>query len=386
MNGRPYLALAALPLALAAAAPAAPIAPAVADVGRDAADQGAGGAAARQGVLFGVTADDGADLAERERETGRPLTAVRVFRRWGEPVVDGFVRDRADRHVFFLSVKARRPDGSAVRWADIAAARPGGELDGVLRGQARELRDLRRTVYFTFNHEPENGSSEGMGRPREYAAAWRRVVDVYREEKAANVRFVWTMTDAAFGRDAARYYPGDPYIDQIGVDAYNWFDCRGRAEPWRSLATLIEPHRRFGLRHPGKGLMILESGTVEDRARPNRKARWLADAAALFTRPDYAQYTAYLHWDDRHRRQPEGPDCDWDYRSSDAALRAWRAAAAAPVFAAAGTCAPGRCAARRPDDSESGLPLLAAGGGVLALAAAGGGLLWLRRRRGGRTA
>ncbi|QFG24730.1 glycosyl hydrolase [Actinomadura sp. WMMB 499] len=337
-------------------------------------------AAGREPMLLGVTAHGAADLAEREEETGRPLAAVRVFRRWGEPVVDDFVRSRARSHVFFVSVKARRPDGSKLRWADIASAAPGSDIDGEIRRQARALKELPGTVWFTFNHEPENSASAGMGRPREYADAWRRVVSTFREEGARGVRHVWTLTDAAYGRDASRYYPGDGYVDAIGVDAYNWFTCRGRDEGWRSLAELIQRHRRFGDRHPGKELMILETGTVEDPADPGRKARWLADATALFQRPEYRRYTALLHWDARHGR-PEGPTCAWDYRSSEPSLRAWRAMAAAPVFAASVPCPP-NC---REEDAGGGAlgPVLAAVGaaGVLAALGAGGWLLLRSSRR-----
>jgi hypothetical protein len=342
-------------------------------------------APAQHRILFGVNAGSAEELATRERETGRSLTAVRVFRRWGQPLADAFVRDGADRHVFLLSVKSRQKDGSVVRWADIDAARRGDVLDGQIRRQAGELKSLGRTVYFAFNHEPDGSSSAGMGTPREFAAAWRRVVAVYREEGAHNVRFVWTLTDAAFGRDAARYYPGDAYVNDIGVDAYNWGECRGRDESWQSLAQLIEPHRRFGLRHPGKGLMILESGTVEDPARPGRKARWLSEAAAMFARPEYSQYTAYLHWDDRYTRRPGDFKCEWDYRSSDTATRAWREMAAQPVLSAGVPCAPAGCGAgHRPAQGRAGWLLPAAGGGaLLAAAVLAGSVLWVRRRRPG---
>ncbi|MFV2174454.1 glycosyl hydrolase [Actinomadura sp. LOL_011] len=340
----------------------------------------ASAAAGRAPMLLGVTAHGESDLAEREEETGHPLAAVRVFRRWGEPVVDDFVRSRARSHVFFVSVKPRRPDGSKLRWADIASAPPGSDIDGEIRRQARALKDLPGTVWFTFNHEPENSASSGMGRPRDYVDAWRRVVTTFRQEGARNVRHVWTLTDAAFGRDASRYYPGDDHVDAIGVDAYNWFTCRGRDEGWRSLAELLERHRRFGDKHPGEELMVLETGTVEDPADPGRKARWLADATALFQRPEYRRYTALLHWDARHGR-PEGPTCAWDYRSSEASLNAWRTMAAAPVFAASVPCPPD-C---REEDARGDTlgPVLAALGaaGVLAVLGAGGWLLLRSSRR-----
>ncbi|MFI0351471.1 glycoside hydrolase family 26 protein [Actinomadura sp. 9N407] len=337
------------------------------------------GASERHRVLIGSVAKDQAELAAREQESGRRLSSLRIFRRWGEDLVDPYVRSAADRHVLFLSVKARLADGRSLSWADLAASRPGSALDREVRRQAGQLKQLDGVVYFTFNHEPDNKASSGMGTPEEYAAAWRRVVSVFRDEGADNVRFVWTLTDQTFAqKQPERYYPGDAYVDHIGVDAYNWHQCRGRSEGWRSLAELIEPHRQFGLRHPGKGLMILEWGSVEDADRPNRKARWLDEAARLFTKPEYRGYKALLHWDDRYARGETPAECNWDYRTSPAATAAWRRMVAAPTFSAAEPCDIGDC-------PEPGLPpalLVLAAGGTLLVGGGATALVVARRRRG----
>lgn len=339
---------------------------------------GVGGCANRpveHRMLFGTVADNASQVDARARDTGRPPAALRVFRRWGQDLADPFVRQAVRRYVVFLSVKARLNDGRQLRWEDIASARPGSALDREMRRQARQLKQLGKPVYFTFNHEPENKNSQGMGTPEQYAQAWRRVVSVFRAEGASNVRYVWTLTDASFAEGVAdRYYPGDAWVDHIGVDAYNWFDCRGRREKWRSLADLIEPHRVFGRRHPDKGLMILEWGTVEDPDRPNRKARWLDEAARLFTRPEYRQYRALLHWDDRYTRGQAPARCNWDYTTSPAALAAWRRLAAEPVFSAADACDIGDC-----DGRGSLVVALAAGGAVLVTGT--GALVLVRRLR-----
>jgi beta-mannanase len=60
--------------------------------------------------------------------------------------------------------------------------------------------------------------------PADFVAAWRRVVDIFREVGAANVSFAWipvvypdhpvTWVDS----DIAAYYPGDSYVDWVGAD------------------------------------------------------------------------------------------------------------------------------------------------------------------------
>lgn len=287
-------------------------------------------------VVLGAVGNSRAETLARERETGRRLEGVRAFKRWDEPLVGPDQRWAVRTgHALFLSVKSRLLDGTPLRWRDIADAAPGTPLHDDLVRQARAVKSLHATVRLVFNHEADAKTSRPMGEPADFVAAWRRLVSTYRAAGVTNVRYVWTMTDQAFQQGyAAAYYPGDAYVDAIAADAYNWYDCRG-AGRWTSLAELVEPQRRFGLRHPGKDLMLLEWGSVEDPARPGRKAQWIRDAAALFGRPGYGGYRAVLHWDARYSGPEDGNRCEFDYRTSPPALQAWRAMAADPVYSPA---------------------------------------------------
>ncbi|MCW2947972.1 MAG: hypothetical protein JWR24_4689 [Actinoallomurus sp.] len=328
-------------------------------------------------VILGTVAQTREESQERERETGHHLTGVRVFRRWDQPLIDADQRwAQKTGHTVFLSVKSRRADGSAVGWRDLANAPAGSRLAQDMVRQAAEIKRFGSLVYIAFNHEPDARASRSLGGPADFVAAWRRLVSTYRAAGVTNARYVWTMTDWAFGRGAYAYYPGDAYVDDIAADVYNWYTCRGRAGTWKSLAELIEPQRRFGLRHPQEGLMLLEWGSVEDPARPGRKAQWITDATRLFAGTAYRQYRAILHWDDRHTGLMAGTSCDFDYRTSPSALAAWRAMAASPVFATAPSCSGDRCAAGR-----SRIVSAQVGGGAAALGIAGLIAFEYRRRR-----
>jgi hypothetical protein len=328
-------------------------------------------------IILGTVAQTRQESEERERETGRHLTGVRVFRRWDQPLIDADQRwAQKTGHTVFLSIKSRRADRSAVAWRELANAPAGSALAHDMLRQAAEIKRFGSLVYIAFNHEPDARASRSMGGPADFIAAWRRLVTTYRAAGVTNARYVWTMTDWAFGRGAYSYYPGDAYVDDIAADVYNWYTCRGQGGPWKSLAELIEPQRRFGLRHPQQGLMLLEWGSVEDPARPGRKAQWIRDATRLFSGPAYRQYKAILHWDDRHSGLMAGTSCDFDYRTSPSALAAWREMAASPVFATEPSCAGGHCAAGR-----SRILSAQIGGGAAAVAVAAFTAFEYRRRR-----
>ncbi len=88
------------------------------------------------------------------------------------------------------------------------------------------------------------------------------------------------------------------------------------------MAQLLEGHRRFGLAHPDKGLVIPEWGTVEDPAQPGRKAAWIRAAGELFKQPRYEPYWAVLQWGGRSSNGDDA--CEFDYVTSPSSGQAWR--------------------------------------------------------------
>jgi hypothetical protein len=82
--------------------------------------------------------------------------------------------------------------------------------------------------------------------------------------------------------------PGDAWVDNVAVDAFNIY-CRTKsgsfANPWRSLATRLDPFIQFVAGHPGPDLVVAEWGSSEDPNNPGRKAQWIADAQTMFKQP-----------------------------------------------------------------------------------------------------
>ena len=296
----------------------------------------------RGSIMFGASGQYKWEIREREKELGKRMEAVRVYKRWDESLFgEDQIWARNTGHTIFLSIKTRRDDGSKIKWRDIANAEPGSRLYNDMVRQAREIQDFGASVYVIFNHEPDAKTSRPMGRPADFVAAWRKLVNTYRRASVTNAHYVWVVTEWAFrekARVANAYYPGDAYVDHIGVDAYNWLGCASGGEgQWRSPSTILAGHRRFGAHHPGKGLMVMEWGTVEDPDRPGRKAQWIRHAAHLFSKPGWQRYRAIVHWDARNLEDKPSP-CDFDYRTSPSALNAWRDMGNLPTYDADSSC------------------------------------------------
>jgi hypothetical protein len=118
-----------------------------------------------------------------------------------------------------------------------------GVLDGYIRQYARDLKSFGNPVLIRlfggeFNGSWWYGQSPGANpslTPADFVAAWRRVVDIFRQVGALNVSWAWiasafpptpvTWVDS----DIAAYYPGNAYVDWVGADiedfaAPNWLD------------------------------------------------------------------------------------------------------------------------------------------------------------------
>jgi hypothetical protein len=277
-------------------------------------------------VLFGARPEPGTQQGTTalEGKIGRRLATVRIYYNWDSPFPDTDVNwFNANGYTLLLSVKSERRNHSFVQWRDIANAQPGSTLHNDIVRWADRVRSLGNHVYFTFNHEPETTlNSSGTG--ADFIAAWRKVITVFRERGVTNADYLWIMTAFSFKakdrRRAADWYPGEAYLDYIGADAYNWYNCRpGTSNPWNTLEQLVNPMRLFAQGKATKGIMIPEWASTEDPAQPNRKAQWISDARALFKRPGWEGFIGVLYYN----KTSKYPNCRWFVDSSQASLTAF---------------------------------------------------------------
>jgi hypothetical protein len=261
-----------------------------------------------------------------EATAGRNFDVVREFLNWDSPFPSSFdtwLRDTG--RTLLLSVKSRRTNGSTILWQSIIDAEPGSTLYTQIEQWADRTKDYGVPIYFTFNHEPESSASMSMGEAPQFIGAWRKIHDIFVARGVTNAKFNWIMTDYAFwvGEDARNngpdWYPGDAYVDSMGIDAYNWYHCRaGINTAWKSLEQIIKPFRDFGALHPGKELWLTEWASTEDPADPARKPQWYAAAQALFKRSDYEQFRGISYFDVKGQNI-----CTWYPDSSAASATAY---------------------------------------------------------------
>jgi len=116
-----------------------------------------------------------------------------------------------------------------------------GVYDEHVRHWARELCASAVTVDLRFGHE-FNGhwypwSPFAGTEPARYIQVWRRLHDIFTQEGATGVRWMWSPNAGLPSSPRLeQWYPGDEYVDLIGVDGYNWGTSRD-SSGWRIASS-----------------------------------------------------------------------------------------------------------------------------------------------------
>jgi beta-mannanase len=196
-----------------------------------------------------------------------------------------------------------------------------GDCDPYIRQWAAALAAWGKPLMLRFAHEmngdwyPWCEASNG-NRPGDYVGAWRHVHSLVSAAGAANVNWVWAPNGGG-SVDPALLYPGNAYVDTVGLDAYNWGTTQAWSS-WQTPASLFGPHlAELRTIAPGKPIIIAETASTETGGS---KAAWNTDLVSyLRSQPDVSGFI----WFDFNK------ETDWRIGSSAASASSLAAALAA---------------------------------------------------------
>ena len=126
-----------------------------------------------------------------------------------------------------------------------------GKKDGELREFARAAKEFGHPFLFRLNNEMNSDWTDYSGvvnlcDPEIYIDVWRRVYTIFAEEGVNNAIWVFNPNDMDFPpckwNNFLAYYPGDEYVQMIGVTGYNtgtyYKDVTG--ERWREFQEIYD--------------------------------------------------------------------------------------------------------------------------------------------------
>lgn len=128
-----------------------------------------------------------------------------------------------------------------------------------------------------------------------YKKMFRHVVSLFRAVGTTNVLWVFCPNNESvpvpipsnssnMWNVLSNYYPGDEYVDVLGLDGFNWGTSQKVSEgdgwnsSWRTFSQLFtEPINELKTLAPTKPILIFETGTVDEGGS---RADWLAQSLA----------------------------------------------------------------------------------------------------------
>jgi hypothetical protein len=187
-----------------------------------------------------------------------------------------------------------------------------GQHDKDFKAVARQMATYHGPVLLRFAHEM-NGNfypwgAVGTNTPPQYIAAWRHVWTIFKQANASNVLWVWAPNNGPRSyAQAAVYYPGDAYVDFVGLSGYGI----NRTMPAQAYGPLIKVVRTV----TRKPMFLSEMGTNANPA----KSEWIAALGRwLAATPDVRGFV----WFDYP--QGKGQSTDWRFDQTSANLNAFK--------------------------------------------------------------
>ena len=152
-----------------------------------------------------------------------------------------------------------------------------GSSDQNIAAMAVKMAGMKRPILLRWGWEMNgnwfawDGTHNGK-KPSGYIAAWQRLHRIFRAKGATNVAWVWgpnwNSGPNVGWNHFQHYYPGDAYVDWVGVSGYNF-----AGESPHTLFTPIV--QAYGKRKP---IMLAETAAVSHGA--HTKAAWIRKLSA----------------------------------------------------------------------------------------------------------
>lgn len=246
-------------------------------------------------------------ITQFTRATGVRPGVVLYYSGWGEPFQAEFAATAWKRGAYaFVQLE---PDTTTLT----RVAR--GYSDPYLKRYASQVRDFGHPVLLSFAHEM-NGRwyswGAGHATAAEFIAAWRHVVQVFRDQGAGNVTWVWTVNAInAASSPLRQWWPGSQWVTWAGIDGYFY-------RPGDTFASVF-----------GRTLAEIRTFTPapafigETAVGPGPEAA--SQVTGLFTGARTGHYAGFV-WFDKAQHDPPYHQ-DWHLADDPAALTAFRAAA-----------------------------------------------------------
>lgn len=229
-----------------------------------------------------------------------------------------------------VSLEPVDANGNDISLAQVAS----GKYDSYIHKDASIAKSWGRRILIRFAYEMNLSPNAGIpwgGGPSafsgntasDYIAAWRHVVSIFRADGATNTEFVWAPNVDDGGIPFTAYFPGDEWVNAVGLDGYNWGStAESSGHKWLSVGDTFKSSYATITQLSTKPVMITETASAE---AGGDKASWIKQGF-LSEIPQLFPRVSAVIWFDVQK------ETDWRVDSSQTSLEALRTVAASSLY------------------------------------------------------
>jgi hypothetical protein len=282
-------------------------------------------------------------LAKFNKTVGKKSNLVKIYQAWGSPFdTNGAKAIWASGAIPFIEweqwdspadIKAKKPSGSLFKRI---ASGDKGEEDYAFQF-ASDIAKLNIPVVISMAHEFNGdwypwgycrGNSDAKDpacgvkiTPAEVVKAWQLTHDVFQKAAATNVIWAWTPNISIGNTTSVKlkpFYPGDGYVDWVGMVGYYSEDTNSRSFKSLFLPTMTQI-RKFAKKKP---FIVAETGSSYEPTKAE-------DINDLFSTVASTEQLIGLLW---FNYKKPAEDKDWRIQTNADAVSAYRKNAGLKVF------------------------------------------------------
>ncbi len=182
------------------------------------------------------------DIVDFKNKYGKKPFLVMIFVDWDRFIDNGIIRDvYSSDCVLFVTWEPWHAMGKkGINYDELLS----GKWDKYIKNFASKLKGINKPVFLRFAHEMNGNwypwSGAHLGKDK-YKALYRHVKDVFDEINTTNVKWVFSINweDVPKENNYILHYPGDEYVDYVGIDGYNWGNTKSWSR-WMSFKEIFE--------------------------------------------------------------------------------------------------------------------------------------------------
>lgn len=220
-------------------------------------------------------------LAAMENKIGKKVAIAHYYRGWGEldsaQVLSELQTITANGWRPMISANPYFFDKCSYNGMPLYRAIASGNCDEFIKNIGRNLKKLGQPFFLRFAWEMNIPSMEWQvqrtgSTNADFIAAWQRMHNLTYAEGATNI--LWVFAPDVGNTSYREIYPGDAFIDWLGLDGYNWGTTQSWSS-WKSFSQVFSAaYRTITRLSPIKPLMISEVNTTD---QGGDKPAWYQD-------------------------------------------------------------------------------------------------------------